>query len=100
MKLFYGFAYIDGRHTTSGSQDNIRIAGSLVAFVGKAARDHWMSKGYNVPVPHDMGEMRDAIGSRKLPMGWRLKDAVCEHGYCLSGCAVDDELTRRYKDRD
>ena len=77
MMRFYGFAFADGTHTTTGGQYRVKlhIAGQLYSFESKAARNEWVSEGYNYPVPRDWGQFRRAVTTRDLPMGWNRREA-------------------------
>jgi hypothetical protein len=84
-RLFYGFSYTDGINTTTdtgGARPRLYVAGRLLAFASKAARDDWVAEGYRVPVPRSMGEFRKAVSAKALPMGWDYREAHCgEHEY-------------------
>ena len=67
------FAYADGRSTTSGNADDLHIAGALHRFHSLSARDEWVDAGYPHRVSSDVGELREAITTRNLPVGHTVR---------------------------
>ncbi|MHA1572972.1 MAG: hypothetical protein ACTSX8_03175 [Alphaproteobacteria bacterium] len=80
---FYGFRFADGTNTTTGGNHGtpLYIAGGLYRFASRAERDAWVSEGYNVCVPRDVGEFRRAVTTQTLPMGWKTGEAICMGEY-------------------
>lgn len=93
MRLHYGFAYEDGRSTTTGEGSTLRIAGWLLAFAGAAERDLWADRR------DASGKPRDAVAVRKLPRGRSVRMAQCadaSHGGDMEpGCEVCETLHAR-----
>ena len=75
-RKYYAFCYTDGKHTTTGDDKNLHIAGQLYKFKTQAERDAWVKDGYDTPVPLSYGEHRGTIKTKKLPLGWKTQEAI------------------------
>lgn len=79
MRHYYAFEYTDGTNTTTGGDYGRRlcIAGELVTFESRAARDEFVAAGVDYRHPDRRRfPFRRAVTTRTLPLGWRTEDAT------------------------
>lgn len=70
---YYAFDYPYHKKMTTGDPPNIHIAGVLMKFKTKHARDEWVAAHeYNHNNPQ---ACREVVATKKLPMGWTVTNA-------------------------